>query len=185
MSGGTPGNWNFILASDSQRERQTQAQLERVLARYDLSPWIRTRRVRIEEGAVPFSHPLLRINTRHLDNDDLLLATFIHEQIHWVVLEDQGALRTALEAIERLIPSVPVGHPHGANDERSSYLHVLVNYLEWGALRSLLGDDRAEAVIAFWRTDHYTDIYALAQDHADAIGDALDAARLAPSLPRP
>lgn len=40
---------------------------------------------RIEANAVAHSHPVLTLNTCHLDDDHKLLATFIHEQLHWGV----------------------------------------------------------------------------------------------------
>lgn len=70
----------------SKREREIREQLLCLLRKYDLGKWLFTREIRIEEGATPHSHPVLTLNTRHLGDDSLLLASFIHEQLHWHLL---------------------------------------------------------------------------------------------------
>jgi hypothetical protein len=55
----------------------------RFLDKYDLTPWLFTRAVVIDDDATPHSHPVLTLHTRHLRDDLLLLSTFIHEQSHW------------------------------------------------------------------------------------------------------
>lgn len=67
----------FIQATGAQREDQTQRQLRRILGSCPVSDWVFTRDIRIEANAVPHSHPVLTLNTRHLDDDHQLLATFI------------------------------------------------------------------------------------------------------------
>src|SRR5262245_43386378 len=75
------------LKRGSQGEAQTKAQLERLLKFYDLSKWIFTRSVVIDEKSIPHSHPILTLHTRHLKDDELLLSTFVHEQIHWFLAQ--------------------------------------------------------------------------------------------------
>ena len=75
-------------------EAQTRDQLRRLLATYDLSPWLYTRSVVIDERAIPFSHPFLTLHTRHLKDDDLLLSTFVHEQFHLVLGRSTGGHRS-------------------------------------------------------------------------------------------
>jgi hypothetical protein len=159
----------ITLAHDSRRERQTRDQLLAIAARFDLTPWIITRRVIIEERAIPHSHPVLTLNTRHIADDDLLLATFLHEQAHWRVLDDRHALKRAIAELGHRFPGLPVGHPRGGDSDASSYLHVVVNFLEWRALRDLVGDERARAVMEFWCNDHYTELYRLVLTEEDEI----------------
>ena len=64
------------LKNKDQREEQTKQQLERLLSTYDLSKWIFTRKILIESRVIPHSHPVLTLSTRHLKDDELLLATF-------------------------------------------------------------------------------------------------------------
>ena len=89
------------LAGGSPRERQAEAQLRRLLAAHDLDAaglgaLIVTRRVRIESGAVPHSHPVLTLNTRHLGDDERQLATFLHEQLHWYLNAREAAVGKAI-----------------------------------------------------------------------------------------
>ena len=70
----------IALKSGTPREVQTKEQLQRLLKTYDLSKWIFTRSILIDEKAIPHSHPVLTLHTRHLKDDDLLLSTFVHEQ---------------------------------------------------------------------------------------------------------
>jgi hypothetical protein len=55
---------------------------EQMLASYDLSRYTFTRAVVIDEKAIPHSHPMLTLQTRHLGSDDLLLSAYVHEQLH-------------------------------------------------------------------------------------------------------
>lgn len=57
------------LASGTPLERQGRDQLQRLVRGYDIHPWMFTRRIRIESGVIPHSHPVLTLNTaipRHL-----------------------------------------------------------------------------------------------------------------------
>ena len=61
------------LKNNSQSEIQTKEQLQRLLKTYDLSKWIFTKSVVIEENVIPHSHPVLTLSTRHIKDDELLL----------------------------------------------------------------------------------------------------------------
>lgn len=145
------------LASGTTLEKAGEAQLERILTRYDLQGLIFTQQVRIESGVIPHSHPVLTLNTRHLDDDELQLATFLHEQIHWFCSGKEEAVEAAVADLRHLYPEVPVGFPQGARDEHSVYLHLIVNLLELDALERVLGTKRARALIL--RKDYYLWIY--------------------------
>ena len=164
----------ITYAHESEAEYATGAQLLALLDRYDLSHWRFTSTVRIERGVIPHSHPTLTLNTRHLDDDGLLLATYLHEQLHWFLggrLE--GAMR-AIEALRQRYPQPPVGYPEGAEDEFSSHLHYMICYLEWRALHAVVGANEAQRIFTFWRGDHYRDIYAAVMDDTEAIGEIVE-----------
>ncbi|MFP2928163.1 hypothetical protein ACLESO_23785 [Pyxidicoccus sp. 3LG] len=146
-------------------EQETRRQLELLLTRYDLSPWLFTREVQIDERAVPHSHPVLTLHTRHLRDDLLLLATFIHEQSHWYFTAKPDETRAAMAELESLLPGMPVGFPDGANDKESSYLHLCVIPFEYDGLRQLVGDLAARQVMEFWATDHYRVLYRKVLEH--------------------
>ncbi len=148
----------ITLKHGSREESQTREQLQRLLKAYDLSKWIFTNSVVIDEESIPHSTPVLTLNTRHLKDDELLLSTFVHEQLHWF-LNQKKETDKAVEELRVLFPKVPVGFPDGAEDEYGTYAHLLVNFLEWRADKDLLGELKARQLMDFWATDHYRWIY--------------------------
>jgi hypothetical protein len=161
----------IALKSGTPREVQTKEQLQRLLKTYDLSKWIFTRSILIDEKAIPHSHPVLTLHTRHLKDDDLLLSTFVHEQLHWFLVQNDQETKEAMKDLRTTFPKVPVGFPDGAENEESTYLHLLVNYLEYRADRELLGELRARQVFEFWASDHYRWVYKTVLERTRDIGD--------------
>ena len=176
---------DISLARGSKAEAQTKAQLQRLLAAYDLSGWIFTRSVVIDERAIPHSHPKLTLSARHLKDDELLLSTFVHEQLHWFLDQREKETDAAIEELRVMFPKVPVGHPEGARSERSSYLHLLVIYLEYRADRELMGELKARQVMEFWSKDHYTWIYKTVLERPRDIGNVALKHKLIPGAPAP
>jgi hypothetical protein len=118
-----------------------------------------TRQVVIDEHAIPHSHPVLTLHTRHLNSDDQLLSTYVHEQLHWYLNAHEQQTQAAEAELRKLYPKVPVGYPDGAQDEESTYLHLIDCYLELQADRHLMGSQRAADVLKFWSGDHYRWVY--------------------------
>jgi hypothetical protein len=159
----------IVTAHSSAEEEQTRQQLERLFERHDLSPWRFTRRVVIDEEAIPHSHPVLTLHTRHLRDDLLLLSTYIHEQSHWYVDRRPRATAAAVAELEAQFPDLPVGHPDGASSRESNYAHLIVIALEWDGLRSLVGELAARQVMEFWASDHYRVLYRTVLAHRSRI----------------
>lgn len=170
----------ITLEHSTAAEAQTRDQLRRLLATYDLSPWIYTRSVVIDERALPFSHPVLTLHTRHVKDDDLLLSTFLHEQFHWFLEGKREATGRAIDDLRKVFPTVPVGGAEGARDEDSTYLHLVVCYLEKQAVQRVLGELRARQVMEFWAADHYTWVYRTIQSRARDVGAIIGARKLLP-----
>ncbi|MDQ3031625.1 MAG: hypothetical protein M3Y87_04350 [Myxococcota bacterium] len=168
-----PASIAITLAHDRPAERRTRAQLERILAAHDLSRWIRTSAVQIDEEAIPHSHPVLTLHARHLGDDDLLLATFVHEQMHWLLEERAAAAAAAVVDLRAMFPEVPVGFPDGARSAQSSYEHLIVDHLEHDALRRVRGPEVARRVLEHWTTDHYRVLYRMELDHEAEIARIL------------
>ncbi len=168
------------LAHERAREVATRDQLLRIVSSHDVSRWIFTRCVFIDQSAIPHSHPVLTLHTRHLSDDDLLLSTFLHEQIHWFVWMQSAAAASAMQEFRARYPALPHEPPDGAADHHSTYLHVAVNYLELVAMEDVAGDHRARAVFDFWVTDHYRAIYRLVLDERAAIAAIVERQRLLP-----
>jgi hypothetical protein len=164
----------FTLTNGSAVEGQTAARLQDLLERYDVTPWLLTARVLIDEQSIPHSHPVLTLHTRHLERDDLLLSTFVHEQLHWWFEGRRAQTAAAIAALEARFPRIAVGGRDGAADERSSYLHLLVNYLEYQAVKVLLGMQAAANVMAYWAQDHYRELYKMVLAEEAFLGDLVD-----------
>jgi hypothetical protein len=175
------GGIEIALAKGTQAEKQTRDQLQRLLTNYDLSGWIFTKSVVIDETAIPHSHPVLTLHTRHLKDDELLLSSFLHEQLHWFLAGKKEGTDQAINELRALFPKVPVGSPQGAGDERSTYVHLIVNYLEYRADRELLGELKARQVMDFWAADHYTWIYSTVLSRGRDIGNIAFKHDLVPS----
>ncbi len=151
-------------------EAQTRDELLRLVQQYDVLKWIFTKRVLIDQTQIPHSHPVLTLHTRHLHHDDELLSAFIHEEIHWFIEAHPQAEAQADAELRKLFPKLPVGFPDGANDDESNYLHLVVCYDEYQAMKKLLGPERARKLMDFWASDHYRVIYRAVLAHEDQIG---------------
>ena len=164
------GAIEISLKHDSRPETQTKEQLQRLLTTYDLSRYIFTRSLIIDEREIPHSHPVLTLHARHLKDDDLLLSTFVHEQLHWFVAQKDKEQAAAIQELRVAFPNAPAGFPEGAADQESSYLHLLVCYLEQRAVIELLGELRARQIMTFWAGDHYRWVYRMVLERGDDIG---------------
>lgn len=151
------------------REAQTKSQLQKLLAQYDCAKFIFTNEIVIDRDAIPHSHPVLTLHTRHLKDDELLLSSFVHEQIHWFLTQHENQTEQAIKELRVMFPKVPVGFPAGADSEDSTYLHLLVNTLEYRADRELFGELKARQVMEFWATDHYTWVYQQVLEEGDKL----------------
>lgn len=146
------------LANDTEAERETRAQLLRLVEEYDVDPWLYTTRVRIDETQIPHSHPVLTLHTRHLGDDHGLLSAFLHEQLHWLEEgETLDAFRAAMADYEEIYPEVPDPDAGGARDPESTYRHLLVCDLELQAMTRLVGEEAARVLLA--SITHYEWIY--------------------------
>lgn len=170
------------LKHSSSAEQQTKTQLEGLLAQYNLAPWLFTREVVIDQDAIPHSHPVLTLHTRHLHQDDELLSTFIHEELHWYLVDHQNQTDAAMKDLRKLYPKVPVGYPEGARDEGSTYLHLIDCYFEQQVDLKVLGAERTASVMRFWSHDHYRWVYKTVLADGDKIAKIIAGRIDMPSL---
>lgn len=151
-------------------EEQRKEQMERLAKQYDLKKYTITRDIVIERGAMNHSYPVLTLNLRFLDNDDLALSAYVHEQGHWVLMEWHRAENPALfEDLQRNFPNMETRVPEGDGELRSSYFHIAVCMLEWQAMEDLVGTERARKVIEWKQGDHYKAIYGTLLNHRDQV----------------
>lgn len=150
---------DIILAHGTTAEQKARVQLQKLLTRHNVKKWVFTRKINIQTGQIPHSHPILTLNTRHLRRNDLFLSTFIHEQLHWYLARKEKATAAAVADLRRMYPAIPLGYPEGSADEESNYHHVIVTFLEYQAGKALFGRAGAKKVMDFWSKDRYTWIY--------------------------
>jgi hypothetical protein len=160
------------LAHGTEREHRTRDTLQRTLAIYDLKKYTFTKRVVIEERAINHAFPVLTLNVGFASSPDDLLSSYIHEQLHWHLRDLESRQRSAVAELRRWYPKVPVGLPEGAENEYSTYGHLVDCYLEIQADRELLGPTRATAVIA--NKPYYTWIYSTILRDEDRIGSIVN-----------
>ena len=160
--------------------KQTRDRLAALMAKHDLSKWTFTRRVVIDgsRNVIPHSHPVLTLHDRHHRDDELLLSTYVHEQLHWYLEANPKKVEQAVAELKKAYPKVPVGFPSGARNKRSTYEHLIVCYLEIMALRSLIGQLGAFNVATFWAQDHYTWIYQRVLKDEGTIGEIVKRSKL-------
>ena len=168
------------LAHDSPAEQQVERRLRALLAENDLSRWTITRRIIIDETEIPHSHPVLTLHARHRHDDELLLSTYVHEQMHWFLASRQKQTAAAEAELRTLYPKIPVGFPEGSSDDDGNYEHLLVIYLEYRADQDLMGELKARAVMQFLANDHYTWLYAKVLAEPRIIGELVRKYQLVP-----
>lgn len=166
-----------ITTENSEKsELATVDMLQALLQDHDTSKWEFTHKVHIKNKTIPHSHPILTLHTRHTSKEqqDVLLSTYLHEQIHWHLHNHQQKTDAAISDLKTIFNSVPVGFPQGGRNEYSTYLHLLVCYLELEAISELLGKQREFVVSRFLQQDHYTWIYAQVQNKKIEIANVIE-----------
>jgi hypothetical protein len=161
----------FTTENNSDSEKKTVELIKSLNKSHDLTKWQLSDAIHINEKAIPHSHPILTLHTRHNKPQeiDLLLSTYLHENIHWYLDAHQTELTDIITVLKKRFPNIAVGYPEGARDEYSSYLHIVVCFLELNAIRQLLSDTRYDKVVRFWQQDHYTRIYKIVVEHDNEI----------------
>ena len=130
--------------------------LQALRRRHDLSRYEYTQLVRIVPGGDTFSHPMLTLGNRFAEHEDLLLSTYLHEQMHWYLwylgTPERDPVAPFLDELVRRYPEAPTDLPDGARNYESTYLHLVINWLEVAATSEFIGRARACAVAEAQRT---------------------------------
>jgi hypothetical protein len=171
----------------SHAERNAIAVREMLIAlstKYALGPYEYCKEVSIAPGVLPYSHPVIRLNTA-LFTETALLANYIHEQMHWYATwyshKHTDQWRAVWAALEQRYPDPPIGRGEGADTLASTHLHLIVNWLEIEALGSLIGAEAAKEHVA--NLHYYRWIYASVIRDWQALGELYAAHYLVPILP--
>lgn len=124
--------------------------LKALRQRHDLSRFEYTRHVRIIPASSTYSHPILTLGTRFTETEDHLLATYLHEQMHWYLYllggPDYDPIAPFFDELVRRYPDAPTQLPEGARNYEQTYAHLVVNWLELHAVSQYIGMPRAAAL---------------------------------------
>ena len=124
--------------------------LKALRQRHALSRYEYTRHVRIVPAGKTFSHPILTLGTRFAESEDLLLATYLHEQMHWYLSRlggfDHDPIAPFFDELVRRYPKAPTRLPEGARNFDQTYSHIVVCWLELKVVSEFIGWERAAAL---------------------------------------
>lgn len=170
--------------SEAERVRNMLSALRR---RHDLSRYEYTRLVRIVPAGDTFSHPILTLGNRFAEGEDLLLSTYLHEQMHWYLwyldTPETDPVASFFDELVKRYPDAPIALPDGARSYESTYLHLVINWLEVAATSEFIGRQRALAIIEAQST--YRWIYRTVIKDWDRLGELYEAHGVVPIRPAP
>jgi hypothetical protein len=161
-----------------------QSRLRALLSDHPLDPWTFTETVRIAEGEMPHSHPVLTMNTAYANDPVMALSEFLHEQLHWFEEAHAGPRDRFIAATQLAYPKVPAARPEGAGGESSTRLHLLVCHLEHQALASLIGRGPARVAMHRLSRHHYNWVYRTILRDETLLADLVRAHGLLPAALR-
>ncbi len=140
-------------------EQEAKIQLERIIKTYrnEINTWFFTKNIQINKNTIPFSHPVLTLNCSYLDNDLKQLSNFLHEQFHWLEETMPEQRKKAINEFKQLFPNAPVKGKEGAQNEYSTYLHLIVCFLEYQAMAKVVGEESAKQILS--EKNYYKWIY--------------------------
>ena len=146
---------------EGQRVRDMLTALRR---RHDLSRYEYTSIVRIVPGGETFAHPVLTLGNRFASSEDLLLSTYLHEQMHWYLwylgTPERDMVAPFMDELVRRYPHAPIDVANGgARSYESTYEHLVVNWLELAAVSEFIGRDRTFALARAQRLRSYGWLY--------------------------
>lgn len=145
---------DFRIDIDLSRAEREAARIRELLTalrrRHDLARFEFTRHVQIVPAGPTHSHPILTLGTRFAESEDLLLSTYLHEQMHWYLWRlggpDHDPVAPFFDELVRRYPKAPTRLPEGARNYEQTYVHLVVCWLEVAAMSELIGRERAHAI---------------------------------------
>jgi len=156
----------LTIEKDSERikrlENEMMGDLESILSKYNLSKYFFTKKVIVKAYGIPHSHPTLTLTARYMRNKkyplENLVSHFIHEQYHWYVENNKDKENKLIKILKKRYPNLKTELPEGAGGEYSTYLHLIVNFLEYHSLIDLIGIKMAKKIVS--DKPYYTEIYS-------------------------
>lgn len=166
-----------LAKNDTDTENTAKERLQKLFKQYDLSQYVFTETVYVEDRAIPHSHPVLTLSSFPYSDKNILLDAFIHEQLHWY-LDSQPQTQDAINDLAAKFPHAPWGFPMGCKDQQSTYEHLLLCALTHSALQALVGTDAAERVLHYLQNHHYIWVYMTIKSEREYINTLINKHRL-------
>jgi len=157
---------SISLKNNSEKEQIAKNLLEKILKKYQLDKWILCHDIIIEWNATGKAFPTIRLSAWQ-DNEERMLAQFLHEQFHWIEKGKEEQMKNAIMELKKTFPDVPIDKPEGGGSEESTYNHLIVCRLELLALKEILGDEVAKRIVS--GNKNYTWIRRMAVEKASDI----------------
>ena len=152
--------------------------LKKLFEKYeDLKKYIYTNKILVDPNVNSFahSHPILTISRRYITKkypEEILLATFIHEQFHWWSEQNRDKLKPFIEEIlYKRFPDIRTEYPHGSGNKYGTYNHIVVCFYEYKILKELIDPKIAKEIIE--GMPGYHDIYNTVLNDFEQIEDLL------------
>ena len=132
-------------------KKEARVQISRLIEKHEIDDWIFTDVVKIVHGEDARSYPVLQMNTDFLDDDEIQLSIFIHENAHIFIADDEKdeAENKVIRELRRLYPNPP--EPM----QKNLYHHIMVAWVEYDALIELFNEEKAREIMNR-KIDHYT-----------------------------
>jgi hypothetical protein len=157
---------------EAERMRDLLSALRR---RHDLARYEYTKIVCIVPGGETFARPVLTLGNRFASSEDLLLSTYLHEQMHWYLwylgTPERDMVAPFMDELVRRYPHAPIDVPNGgARSYDSTYEHLVVNWLELAATSEFIGRERTMALARAQRLRSYGWLYDVVVRDWDDLG---------------
>ena len=175
MARSEPDDFRIDIDLDHARREgdRVRDMLTALRRRHDLSRYEYSRIVRIMPAGDTFAQPILTLGNRFAANEDELLSTYLHEQMHWYLwylgTPERDMVAPFMDELVRRYPDAPTAPPDGALGYDATYLHLVVNWLEIAATSEFIGRERAVAVAKAQRS--YRWLYRTVLKDWDALGE--------------
>jgi hypothetical protein len=145
----------------------------RLAIEHNLEPYLYTKKINIESRVIPHSHPVLTLNTRNAEFSQKILSTWLHEEFHWWAEMNGESIEKAILDFRSIYPVLP--QAGGGRSEYSTYLHLVVCFLEYKAVSQYLGEGRAREILQEFATvdEIYPWIYNQILNRTQEIGNVV------------
>jgi hypothetical protein len=167
--------WNLDHSSES--EAYVLHVLKELLSSHRLETYYFASRVEISDQPEQKIGTVV-ISTKFKDQPELLLNVFLLQQIRFFLNQNKRQVKRATLVLAELYPALPLGAPEGQKTADENYFSLIAGLLEFRAMRNLIGENNAKAVIL--RRGELTGLYQTLFTNETAIQRVVETHNLLP-----